>query len=87
MIHEIQPPLRIDHKPKMSALDQTEEMIFKILNFQYSLGTDEGHRLNRMNAIFLDLNHVLKCWAVSRLWGKDTRGGTWLAWVKCILGV
>ena len=36
MIHEIQPPLRIDHKPKMSALDQTEEMIFKILNEHHS---------------------------------------------------
>ena len=31
MSSEIQPPLRIDHKLKVSALDPTEEMILKML--------------------------------------------------------
>lgn len=59
MSNEIQPLLRIDHKLRVSALDAAEEMILKIFNFQYTMGTNSGHCPNRMNATSSDSNKFL----------------------------
>lgn len=67
----------------MSALDQTEELTLKMVSFQYSMSTDNGHHLMRLNAVYRtpaepDCEKALR---------KDARGGVFVARVQCVLNV